>query len=68
MTTKEILLHFVYICDIYIPVSVVGFYLCESQLRFVVVSRFVRLDFEFVCVCLCGQKKRGAGEERRTGG
>lgn len=30
-------------------------------------SRFVRLDFEFVCVCLCGQKK-GAGEERRTGG
>lgn len=31
-------------------------------------SRFVRLDFEFVCVCLCGQKKGGAGEERRTGG
>lgn len=31
MTTKEILLHFVYICDISIPVSVVGFYLCESH-------------------------------------
>lgn len=28
-------------------------------------SRFVRLDFEFVCVCLCGQKK--GGREKKGG-
>lgn len=31
-------------------------------------SHFVRLDFEFVCVCLCGQKKGGGRrkEDRRV--